>query len=84
MIYLFVLQWPVLRKDEFAYIFVLQNHKLIDHYTTYHLQNYLQWMTSFFSYNDDTKNIYNIVHRQSRKHFEAVSYYNPTLQHFRS
>ena len=73
MIYLFVLQCPVLRKDEFAYI---------DHYATYHLQNYLQWMISFFSYNDDAKNIYNIVHRQSSKHLEAVSYYVPTLQHF--
>ena len=56
MLYSFVLQHPVLRKDEFAYIFVQQNHKLIDHYATYHLQNYLQWLTSVFSYSDDTKN----------------------------
>ena len=55
MLYSFVLQCPVLRKDEFAYIFLLQNHKLIDHYATCHLQNYLQWMISIFSYNDDTK-----------------------------
>ena len=39
-------------------------------------------MTSIFSYSDDTKNIYNIVHRQSRKHFDAVSYYVPILQDF--
>ena len=32
-------------------------------------------MTSIFSYTDHTKDIYNIVHRQSRKHFEAVFYY---------
>ena len=69
-------------KDEFAYTFVQQNHKLIDHYTTYNLHNYLQWMTSVFSYSDDTKNINSIAHRQSRKHFEAVSNYVPILQHF--
>ena len=38
-------------------------------------------MTLIFSYTDDTKNIDNIVRRQSRKHFEAVSYYVPILQH---
>ena len=64
MIYLFLLHCPVLRKDELGYIFVWQNHKLIDYYAVYHLQNYLQWLTSIFSYNDGTKNIYNIVHRQ--------------------
>ena len=36
------------------------------------------------SYNDGTKNIYSVVHRQSRKHFEAVSYYVPNSTAFLS
>ena len=39
-------------------------------------------MTSVFSCSDDTKNIYSIVHRQKRKHIEAVSYYVAILQQF--
>ena len=39
-------------------------------------------MTSVFSCNDNTKNIYNIVHRQKRNYFEAVSYCVPILRHF--
>ena len=34
------------------------------------------------SCNDGTKNIYSILHRQSRKHFGAVSYYVPNSTAF--